>query len=65
MINNCDNLDVLNDFKSFLTFFANGLEYEENKRHFVCQNLQQILKMNTKTISDIQNLSKLSWLDNT
>ena len=42
-ITKCDNLDILNDFKSFLSFFANGLQYEENKRHFVCKNLQQIL----------------------
>ena len=39
MIKNCDNLDILNDFKSFLNFFANGLKYEEEKIHFVSKNL--------------------------
>lgn len=53
MIKGCDNFDELNDYKSFLTFFANGLQYEEDQRHFICKNLCKIFSMNSSIVKKI------------
>ena len=53
MIKGCDNFDEINDYKSFLTFFANGLQYEENQRHFICKNLSKIFSMNSSIVKKI------------